>query len=59
MVASKPFIIGRKSKMEVKEETRTKKKLFLTFLTIFGLKQNNYAQQLVQDNLTMDTLFSS
>ena len=40
-----------------RQETNTKKALFLTFITTFGLKQNQHALGLVQNNLTMDDLF--
>jgi hypothetical protein len=40
-----------------KAETDTKKAIYFTMLTSFGLVQNNYATALVQNNLTMDVLF--
>ncbi|MFK7932561.1 MAG: ATP-binding protein [Saprospiraceae bacterium] len=40
-----------------KQETKTKKACFLTFLTTFGLKTNKYSRQLVKNELTMDALF--
>jgi uncharacterized protein len=39
-----------------KAETKTRKSVFLTFLTTFGLAPNNYSG-LVQNTLTMDDLF--
>ena len=41
-----------------KEETGTKKTLFLTFITAHGLKSNEYALQLVHDALDMNALFA-
>lgn len=38
-------------------ETGTNKTLFLTILTTFGLKTNEYSQQLVNDSLDMGALF--
>jgi uncharacterized protein len=38
-------------------ETSTKKTLFLTMITTYGLKQNAYSQQLVNDSLDMSVLF--
>ncbi len=38
-------------------ETKTTKALFLTFITTFGLKNNQYSIGLVQNELTMDALF--
>ena len=40
-----------------KTETKTKKACFLTFLTTFGLKNNQYSRSLVKNELTMDVLF--
>lgn len=39
-------------------ETKTKKTLFLTMITTFGITPNEYAQQLVNDTLDMNALFS-
>lgn len=40
------------------EQTKTKKSLFLTFITTYGLKKNEHAGRLVQNDLTMDIFFS-
>jgi uncharacterized protein len=40
-----------------KEATKTKKQTFLTMITTFGVKQNQYSLGLVDANLTMDDLF--
>jgi uncharacterized protein len=40
-----------------KQETGTRKSVFLTFITTFGLKANQYSIGLVQNDLTMDSLF--
>lgn len=40
-----------------RQETGTSKALFLTFVTTFGLKQNQYALGLVQSQVTMDALY--
>jgi uncharacterized protein len=46
-------------KVEVfREKTKTKKVLFLTMITTYGLKDNNYATSLVQKSLSMDILFT-
>jgi uncharacterized protein len=48
-----------KNKLSVfKAETKTKKALFLTMITSFGLAKNSYAS-FVQNELTMDILFES
>jgi len=38
--------------------TGTRKAIYLTFVTTFGLQQNEYSTALVQNSLTMDALFS-
>lgn len=40
-----------------KQESKTNKSIFLTFITTYGLVQNQYARQLVQQELKMDFLF--
>ena len=42
-----------------RSQTKTKSSLFLTFITTYGLTQNQYRTQLVQNELTMDDLFVS
>ncbi|MDD3685644.1 MAG: ATP-binding protein [Bacteroidales bacterium] len=38
-------------------ESKTKKSVFVTFITTYGLKKNVHRQQYVQKELTMDALF--
>lgn len=59
-----PFVIDKdyaerlRQKIGVfKVATATRKSIFLTFITTFGLAQNEYAGSLVQNSLTMDALF--
>lgn len=40
-----------------KEEVKTRKSLFLTMITTFGLTKNQHSTSLVQNDLTMDILF--
>jgi uncharacterized protein len=40
-----------------KEATATKKSVFLTLLTTHGLKENEYARSVIQNELTMNDLF--
>lgn len=61
-----PFIIEKKyaddlrTKIAIfKQSTGTTKAVFLTFITTFGLIQNEHAMSLVQNSLTMDILFQS
>jgi uncharacterized protein len=59
-----PFIIDKKYDAELrnkiaafKKETGTRKSLFLTMITTFGLSPNNYATGIVQNSITLDALF--
>ncbi len=55
---TKAYAEKLKNKLHVfKEETGTKKTLFLTMITTFGTKENQYYTQSVKDALTMDALF--
>lgn len=36
---------------------KTNKSIFTTFITTFGVKENKYSQQLIQNEVTMDDLF--
>ena len=40
-----------------KEKSRTRKSLFLTMVTTYGTQKNNYYINLVQNEVTMDSLF--
>jgi hypothetical protein len=40
-----------------KAETGTLESVFLTMVTTFGLKQNQYSTGLLQNELTMEVLF--
>jgi hypothetical protein len=39
--------------------TKTKKSIFVTFITSYGLNKNKYSNQIVQNELTMNHLFVS
>ncbi len=58
------FKISKKYAAELTEKiqvftdvTKTKKNIFLTFITSYGLYNNIYSKQLVQNELTIDALF--
>lgn len=60
-----PFLIDNKYARELrnkigafKQETDTRKSVFLTLITTFGLKINEHSAGLVQNDLTMDALFA-
>jgi AAA+ ATPase superfamily predicted ATPase len=40
-----------------REQTKTKKPLFITMVTTFGVKDNEYASRLVKNSIKMDALF--
>jgi AAA+ ATPase superfamily predicted ATPase len=42
-----------------KTETKTRKSVFLTMITTYGLQQNTYSTGLVQNSITMDPLFEA
>jgi uncharacterized membrane protein YgcG len=42
---------------QFKQETQSKSTIVLTVISTFGVKNNEYAQDIVNDNLTADILF--
>ena len=59
-----PFSIDKAYASELQQKldvfakkTKTRKTLFLTMITSYGIKENNYSVSLVQKSLTMDVLF--
>ncbi len=59
------FVIDKKYAEELrnkigtfKYETKTRKSIFLTLITTFGVQQNTHSAGLVQNSLTMDVLFN-
>ncbi len=46
-----------KKKREFKNETSTRDNLFVTFITTFGVKKNNYSNQVMDNEVTIDSLF--
>ena len=60
----KPFLISKdyaeklNQKIAVfKEQTRTSKQIFLSFITLSGLKENSYSKELVTSVVSLDALF--
>ena len=47
----------RKKKSEFKKETLTRDNLFITFVTTFGVKNNAYSNEVMDNEVTMDSLF--
>ena len=55
---TKPYSENLQNKLSAfRSETGTNKTIFLTMITTFGLKTNDYSQQLVNDSLDMNALF--
>ena len=47
----------RKKISVFREQTKTRKAIFLTMITTFGLSKNTYSISTVQNELTMEDLF--
>jgi hypothetical protein len=57
---TKAYDLNLRNKVGVfKESTKTKKAVFMTMITTFGLVKNQYSRSIVQNELTMDNLFDS
>jgi len=55
---NKTYANNLKNKISTfRQETKTKKTIFLTFITTFGVSPNQYAMSLVQNSLTLEDLF--
>jgi len=55
---SKSYYPNLRNKLhQFKMETKTRKNVFLTMITTFGVVQNQYSFELMQSQLTMDALF--
>ncbi len=54
----KSYSENLRSKMAIfKSATNTKKAVYLTMITSYGIDKNKYANQLVQNEVTMEDLF--
>lgn len=61
-----PFVIDSKYAEELRNklgtfrtETKTRKSVFITMISTFGLQPNNYSTGLVQNDIKMDALFKA
>jgi hypothetical protein len=52
------YIILKKKITAFKTETKTKKAVYFTMLTSFGIEKNSYATSLVQNEMVMDDWFA-
>jgi hypothetical protein len=54
----KKYYLNLKNKIsELQNETNTRKNIFITMVTTYGVRENEYSKELVQNNLDMDALF--
>jgi hypothetical protein len=54
----KKYYLNLKNKVsELQKDTNTKKNVFITMVTTYGVNENEYSKELVQNNLDMDALF--
>lgn len=57
-IIDKTYASALENKRNVfKSQTKTKKSIYLTFVTTFGITDNDYARRLIQNSITMDNLF--
>ncbi|MGA9211750.1 AAA family ATPase, partial [Kaistella sp.] len=55
----KKYYLNLKNKIsELQKETATSKNIFLTMVTTFGLKENEYSNELVENTIELGDLFS-
>ncbi len=54
----KKYYLNLKNKVsELQKETNTRKNIFITIVTTYGVNENEYSKELVQNSLDMDALF--
>jgi uncharacterized protein len=59
-IIDKKYAAELRTKMEVfRRVSKTRKSLFLTLVTSFGIKANSYSEELVQNSITADALFEA
>lgn len=57
-VIDKKYYFNLKNKIsELQKASKTRKNIFITMLTTYGIKENQYSNELVQMSLGMDVLF--
>jgi AAA+ ATPase superfamily predicted ATPase len=55
----KSYYLNLKNKIaEIQQDTKTRKNIFVTLITSYGIKENEYSKELVHSHLEMDVLFS-
>ena len=55
----KAYYLNLKNKIvQLQQDTKTRKNIFVTLITTYGIKENEYSKELVHSHLAMDILFS-
>lgn len=58
LTIDKQYYLNLKNKVfELKNNTKTRKNIFITSITTYGVNENEYSKELIQNNLDMDSLF--
>ena len=58
LTIDKSYYLNLKNKMaEIQKDTKTRKNIFVTLITSYGIKENEYSKELVHSHLGMDVLF--
>jgi uncharacterized protein len=56
----KSYYMNLKNKIaELQQDTKTRKNIFVTLITTYGIKENEFSKELVHNQLDMDILFSN
>lgn len=56
----KSYYLNLKNKIAaLQQDTKTRKNIFVTLITTYGIKENEYSKELVHSHLEMDVLFSN
>ena len=59
-IINKSYYNNIKNKIsEFKNNTKTKKNVYLTMITTFGVKSNQYSSEILENQLTVDSLFNN
>ena len=54
----KKYYLNLKNKLsELQKEKGTRKNIFITMITTYGINENKYSNELVENELDMDDLF--
>ena len=57
-VISKSYLENLQRKKEVfKNDLKYRKNLFMTFITVFGVKENEYYNNIIDNQVTIDSFF--